>query len=153
MTPDLPEEIQKILDEERKNLAPEKVAALEETEAMKAMMAIPEKADVDVYEYGTLRIHHHRFLTKRLRLMLNQTRSAIQSSENPIEEGDSRVYAILAEACTDHPFNDPLFWKLTDLKFNDSRVYEIMFGLMVPMGGDESTLKVFRRKSGRSVSS
>jgi len=145
--------IKKMIDAERAALAPEKVAALEETEAMKAMMAIPEKTDETVYEYGTLKIKHHRFLTKRLRLMLGQTKSAVQVSEDPITEGDNQVYAILAEACTEAPFSDPLFWKLTDLKFNDSRVYEIMFGLMVTMGGDESTLKDFRRKSGRPVSS
>jgi hypothetical protein len=139
--------IKKMIDAERAALAPEKVAALEETEAMKAMMAIPEKADETIYEYGTLKIKHHRFLTKRLRLMLGQTQSTIQSSKDPLSEGDTQVYAILAEACTETPFSDPLFWKLTDLKFNDSRVYEIMFGLMVAMGGDESTLKGFRRKS------
>ena len=145
--------IKRMIEEERAKLAPEKIAALEETDAMKAMMAIPGKTDETVYEYGTLKIKHHRFLTKRLRLMLGQTRSTVQSSEDPISEGDNQVYAILAEACTEAPFNDPLFCKLTDLKFNDSRVYEIMFGLMVTMGGDEDTLKDFRRKPGRSVSS
>ncbi len=144
--------IKKLIDEERAKLAPEKVAALEETEAMKAMMAIPEKADETVFEYGGLKIKHHRFLTKRLRLMLKQTHASVKLSEDPISEGDSQVYTILAEACTEAPFSDPLFWKLTDLKFNDSRVYDIMFRLMLVMGGDEETLKNFRRESRRPIS-
>jgi len=139
--------IKRLLDEERAKLAPEKVAALEESEAMKAMMAIPEKTDETVFEYGGLKIKHHRFLTKRLRLMFKLTKDTVKASEDPISEGDSQVYSILAEACTETPYNDPLFWKLTDLKFNDSRVYDIMFRMMVTMGGDESTLKDFRRKS------
>jgi len=150
---DLPDNIKKLIEVERAALAPEKVAALEETEAMKAMMAIPEKTDETVFEYGTLKIKHHRFLTKRLRLMLGQTKTAVTASTDPIAEGDNQVYSILAEACTEHPFSDPLFWKITDLKFNDSRVYDIMFQLMLSMGGDEATLKDFRRKSGRPVSS
>lgn len=145
--------IKKLIDAERAALAPEKVAALEESEAMKAMMAIPDKTDEAVYEYGTLKLKHHRFLTKRIRLMLGQSRNTVKTSDDPIAEGDALVYSILAEACTEAPFTDPLFWKLTDLKFNDSRVYEIMFGLMVTMGGDESTLKDFRRRAGRPVSS
>lgn len=144
--------IRKLIDEERAKLAPEKVAALEETEAMKAMMAIPEKTDETVFEYGGLKIKHHRFLTKRLRLMLGQTQTAVKSAEDPISEGDTQVYNILAEACTEAPFSDPLFWKLTDLKFNDSRVYEILFSMMIVMGGDEATLKDFQRKSRRPVS-
>ena len=144
--------IKKLIDEERAKLAPEKVAALEETEAMKAMMAIPEKTDETVFEYGGLKIKHHRFLTKRLRLMLGQTKTAVKSSDDPISEGDNQVYNILAEACTESPFSDPMFWKLADLKFDDSRVYEILFSMMIVMGGDEATLKDFRRKPGRSVS-
>ena len=56
------DEIQKMLDEERAKLAPEKVAAFEATEAMKAMLAEPEKKDDAVYEFGALKIRHHRFL-------------------------------------------------------------------------------------------
>lgn len=153
MTEPLPDNIQKLIEAERLALAPEKVAALEKTEAMKQMMAVPAKTDETVYEYGTLKIKHHRFLTKRLRLMLNQSKTAIQASADPFIEQDNQTYTILAEACTEAPFTDPLFWKLTDLKFNDSRVYDIMFGMMMSMGGDESTLKDFRRKSGRPVSS
>lgn len=148
-----PDNIQKLIDEERQKLAPEKIAALEETEAMKQMMAVPQKTDEAVYEYGTLKIKHHRFLTKRLRLMLNQARNLIHSAEDPFAEQDEQTYRLLAEACTETPFTDPLFWKLTDLKFNDSRVYEILYGMMLAMGGDETTLKDFRRKSGRPVSS
>lgn len=150
---DLPDNIQKLIDEERQKLAPEKIAALEETEAMKQMMAVPQKTDEAVYEYGTLKIKHHRFLTKRLRLILNQARNLIHSAEDPFAEQDEQTYRLLAEACTETPFTDPLFWKLTDLKFNDSRVYEILYGMMLAMGGDETTLKDFRRKSGRPVSS
>ena len=50
------EEIQKMLDDERAKLAPEKVAAFEATDAMKAMLAVPEKTDDSVYEFGGLKI-------------------------------------------------------------------------------------------------
>ena len=141
------DEIQKMLDAERANLAPEKVAAFESTDAMKAMMAVPEGTDGTEYEFGTLKIRHHRFLTKRLRLLMGQIQNRLKSSSDPMTEQDSLVYQMLSEMCIEDPWNVPEAWKYTDLKFNDGRVYFIFFELMMKMGGDESSLKDFRRKS------
>jgi hypothetical protein len=140
------DEIQKMLDDERAKLAPEKVAAFEATEAMKAMLAVPEKMDDSVYEFGGLKIKHHRFLTKRLRLVMGQLQTKLKTAENPIVEQDSLVYQMLSEMCMEAPWTDPDAWKYTDLKFNDGRVYLIFCELMLKMGGDESSLKDFRRK-------
>ena len=146
------EEIQKMLDDERAKLAPEKVAAFESTEAMKAMLAVPEKMDDSVYEFGGLKIKHHRFLTKRLRLLMGQIQTRLKTASDPIAEQDSFIYQVLSEMCIETPWNEPEAWRYVDLKFNDGRVYLIFSELMLTMGGDEATLKDFRRKSGRSVS-
>ena len=146
------DEIQKMLDAERQKLAPEKVAAFEATEAMKAMLAVPEKSDDSVYEFGGLKIKHHRFLTKRLRLLMSQIQIKLKSASDPIAEQDNFIYQILSEMCTEEPWNSSDAWRYVDLKFNDGRVYLIFSELMLTMGGDESALKDFRRKSGRSVS-
>ena len=146
------EVIQRMIEEERKKIAPEKVAALEATEGMKAMIAVPEGTDSGTYEFGNLKIKHHLFMSRKIRLMLMQAKTRLKDATDPISEQDNLVYEILAEACTEAPFSDPLFWKLTDLKFNDSRVYEILFSMMIVMGGDEATLKDFQRKSRRPVS-
>ena len=53
---------------------------------------------------------------------------------------------LLAEMCTEAPWNDPEAWRYVDLRFNDGRVYTIFFSLVMKMGGDEETLKDFRRK-------
>lgn len=145
--------IKKMIDAERAALAPEKVAALEETEAMKAMMAIPENTDSVEYEFGGLKIRHRRFLTKRLRLVMGQIQNRLKLSSDPITEQDNLVYQMLSEMCIDAPWNNSDAWKLVDLRTNDGRVYLIFFELMMKMGGDESTLKDFRRKSGRPVPS
>ena len=141
------EEIQKMLDDERAKLAPEKVAAFESTEAMKAMLAEPEKKDESVYEFGALKIRHHRFLTKRLRLIMGQLKAKLKNAEDPIAEQDSLVYQMLSEMCMEAPWTDPDAWRYTDSKFNDGRVYLIFCELMLKMGGDENSLKDFRRKS------
>jgi hypothetical protein len=146
------EEIQKMLDDERAKLAPEKVAAFEATDAMKAMLAVPEKTDDCVYEFGGVKIKHHRFLTKRLRLLMGQIQTRLKTAADPIAEQDSFIYQVLSEMCIETPWNEPEAWRYVDLKFNDGRVYLIFSELMLTMGGDEATLKDFRRKSGRSVS-
>ena len=145
------DEIQKMLDDERAKLAPEKVAAFEATDAMKAMLAVPEKMDDSVYEFGGLKIKHHRFLTKRLRLLMGQIQARLKAATDPLAEQDSFIYQVLSEMCIEQPWIDPEAWKYVDLKFNDGRVYLIFSELMLTMGGDEATLKDFRRKSGRSV--
>lgn len=141
------EEIQKLLDEERLKMAPEKVAAFEATEAMKTMMAVPEDSDGAVYEFGALKIRHHRFLTRRLRLIMGQVQSRLKASSDPLGEQDSLVYQMLSEMCIEDPWNDAEAWKYVDLKFKDGRAWLIFFDLMMKMGGDESSLKDFRRKS------
>jgi hypothetical protein len=146
------DEIQKMLDDERAALAPEKVATLEATEAMKAMLAVPEKTDDAVYEFRGVKIRHHRFLTKRLRLVMGQVKSNIKKAENQIAEQDTLVYQMLSEMCTEAPWNDPDAWRMADLRSNDGRVYQIFCELLLTMGGDETILKDFRRKSGRPVS-
>lgn len=144
-------DIQKLLDEERAKLTPEKIASFEATEGMKAMLAVPEKTDDYVYEYGGLKLKHHRFLTKRLRLIMGQVQRKIKTAENPLSEQDEVIYQMLSEMCTEAPWTDPDAWRYVDTQFNDGRVYEIFTTLMLTMGGDESTLKDFRRKSGRPV--
>jgi hypothetical protein len=140
------EEIQKMLDDERAKLAPEKIASFEATEAMKAMLAVPEKTDDSVYEFGTLKIKHHRFLTKRLRLVMGQLQTKIKNAPDPIAEQDSLIYQMLSEMSTEPPWTDPEAWRYVDLKFDDGRIYTIFFSLVMKMGGDEETLKDFRRK-------
>jgi hypothetical protein len=147
------EVIQRMIEEERKKIAPEKVAALEATEGMKAMIAVPEGTDSGTYEFGNLKIKHHLFMSRKIRLMLMQAKTRLKDATDPISEQDNLVYEILAEACTEAPWNDPDSWRYADLKCNDGRVYYIFFELMLKMGGDESSLKDFRRKSGGSVSS
>jgi len=146
------DEIQKMLDDERAALAPEKVATLEATEAMKAMLAVPEKSDGAFYEFGGVKIGHHRFLTKRLRLIMGQLQTRLKKAEDPIAEQDTLVYQMLAEMCTEAPWTDSDAWRMIDLRTNDGRVYQIFCEMLLTMGGDESTLKDFRRKSGRPVS-
>ena len=141
------DEIQQMLDNERANLAPDKVAALEATEAMKAMMAVPESTDGVDYVFGNLKIRHHRFLTKRLRLLMGQIQNRIKVASDPMTEQDSLVYQMLSEMCVENPWNSAEAWKYVDLTSNDGRVYLIFFELMMKMGGDESSLKDFRRKS------
>ena len=141
------DEIQKILDAERANLAPEKIAAFESMEAMKTMIAVPEDTDGAVYEFGGLKIRHHRFLTKRLRFLMGQIRNRMKVSEDPLNEQDSLVYQMLSEMCIDEPWNDSDAWRYSDLRFKDGRVFLIFFDLMMKMGGDESSLKDFRRMS------
>ena len=140
-------EVQKLLDTERAALAPDKIAALEATEGMKAMIAVPENTDSVVYEFGGLKIRHHRFLTKRLRQMMKLSQNAVRVAEDPLAEQDMVVYQLLAEMCTEAPWTDPEAWRYVDLRFNDGRVYTIFFSLVMKMGGDEETLKDFRRKS------
>ena len=140
-------EVQKLLDTERAALAPDKIAALEATEGMKAMIAVPENTDSVVYEFGGLKIRHHRFLTKRLRQMMKLSQNAVRTAEDPLAEQDTVVYQLLAEMCTEAPWTDPEAWRYVDLRFNDGRVYTIFFSLVMKMGGDEETLKDFRRKS------
>ena len=45
-------EIQKMLDEERAKLAPEKIAAFEASESMKSMLATPERTEGTIYDFG-----------------------------------------------------------------------------------------------------
>ena len=141
------DEIQKMLDAERATLAPDKIASFESTEAMKAMMAVPEDTDGTDYVFGGLKIRHHRFLTKRLRFLMGQIQTRMKASADPLNEQDSLVYQMLSEMCIDDPWNDPDAWRYTDLRFKDGRVFLIFFDLMMKMGGDEGSLKDFRRKS------
>jgi hypothetical protein len=140
-------EVQKLLDAERAALAPEKIAALEATEAMKAMIAVPKDTDSVVFEFGGLKIKHHRFLTKRLRQMMKLSQTSVKTAADPLAEQDAVVYQLLAEMCTETPWTDPEAWRYVDLRFDDGRVYTIFFSLVMKMGGDEETLKDFRRKS------
>ena len=146
------EEIQKMLDDERAKLAPEKVAAFESTDAMKAMLAVPEKTDDSVYEFGGLKIKHHRFLTKRLRLIIGQFKTKLKAASDPLKEESNIIYQTLAEMCTEAPWTEPEAWRYVDLKFNDGRVYLIFSELMIIMGGDEAALEAFRHKSGGAAS-
>jgi hypothetical protein len=134
-------EIQKMLDEERAKLEPEKIAALEATEAMKAMLAVPEKTTDASYEFGGIKIKHHRFLTKRVRLIMGQIQKKIAAAEDPVAEQDAMIYKMLSELCVEDPWTSPDSWKLVDLKTNDGRVYAIFCDLMLKMGGDEKNLK------------
>ena len=140
-------EVQQLLDAERAALAPKKIAALEATEGMKAMIAVPANTDSVIFEFGGLKIKHHRFLTKRLRQMMKLSQTAVKKAEDPLSEQDTVVYQLLAEMCTEEPWTDPEAWRYVDLRFNDGRVYTIFFSLVMKMGGDEETLKDFRRKS------
>jgi hypothetical protein len=140
-------EVQTMLDAERAALAPDKVAALEATEAMKAMIAVPANTDSVVFEFGGLKIKHHRFLTKRLRQMMKMSQNAVKNAADPLAEQDAVVYQLLAEMCTEAPWTDPEAWRYVDLRIDDGRVYTIFFSLVMKMGGDEETLKDFRRKS------
>lgn len=146
------DEIQKMLDDERAALAPEKLATLEAHEAMKAMLAVPEKSNGAFYEFGGIKIGHHRFLTKRLRLIIKQLQTRPNRAKDQIANQDTFVYQMLAEMCTEAPWTDPDAWRIIDLRTNDGRVYQIFCEILLTMGGDESTLKDFRRKSGRTVS-
>jgi hypothetical protein len=139
-------EVQTMLDAERAALAPDKVAALEATEAMKAMIAVPANTDSVVFEFGGLKIKHHRFLTKRLRQMMKMSQNAVKNAADPLAEQDAVVYQLLAEMCTEAPWTDPEAWRYVDLRIDDGRVYTIFFSLVMKMGGDEETLKDFRRK-------
>ena len=70
-----------------------------------------------------------------------------RTAEDPLSEQDTVVYQLLAEMCTKKPRGtDPEAWRYVDLRFNDGRVYTIFFSLVMKMGGDEETLKDFRRK-------
>ena len=140
-------EVQQLLDAERAALAPKKIAALEATEGMKAMIAVPANTDSVIFEFGGLKIKHHRFLTKRLRQMMKLSQNAVKKAEDPLSEQDTVVYQLLAEMCTEEPWTDPEAWRYVDLRFNECRVYTIFFSLVLKMGGDEETLKDFRRKS------
>ena len=139
-------EVQQLLDAERAALAPKKIAALEATEGMKAMIAVPANTDSVIFEFGGLKIKHHRFLTKRLRQMMKLSQNAVKKAEDPLSEQDTVVYQLLAEMCTEEPWTDPEAWRYVDLRFNECRVYTIFFSLVLKMGGDEETLKDFRRK-------
>ena len=114
---------------------------------MKAMIAVPANTDSVIFEFGGLKIKHHRFLTKRLRQMMKLSQNAVKKAEDPLSEQDTVVYQLLAEMCTEEPWTDPEAWRYVDLRFNDGRVYTIFFSLVMKMGGDEETLKDFRRKS------
>ena len=98
-------EVQQLLDAERAALAPEKIAALEATEGMKAMIAVPANTDSVIFEFGGLKISHHRFLTKRLRQMMKLSQNAVKKAEDPLSEQDTVVYQLLAEMCTEEPWN------------------------------------------------
>jgi hypothetical protein len=139
-------EVQKMLDAERAAIAPEKIAALEATDAMKAMIAVPDNTEAIYFEFGGLKIRHRRFLTKRLRQMMKMSQASVKVSDDPLAEQDTVVYQLLAEMCTEAPWTEPEAWRYVDLKTNDGRIYTIFFSLVMKMGGDEETLKDFRRK-------
>ena len=134
-------EVQQLLDAERAALAPEKIAALEATEGMKAMIAVPANTDSVIFEFGGLKIRHHRFLTKRVRLVMGQIQKKIAAAGDPVAEQDTCIYQMLADMCIEEPWTDPDAWRLVDLRTNDGRVYSIFCDLMLKMGGDEKNLK------------
>lgn len=139
-------EIQKMLDEERAKLAPEKIAAFEASESMKSMLATPERTEGTIYDFGGTKIKHHRFLTKRVRLVMGQIQKKIAAAGDPVAEQDTCIYQMLADMCIEEPWTDPEAWRLVDLRTNDGRVYSIFCDLMLKMGGDEKNLKSLQNR-------
>lgn len=131
----------------------EELASLEQTDALKSMLAQPEVKEKATYIFGDVAIKHHRYMTYRFRNLLSKATTGIQSAADPVGELNALVYQALAEICTENPYNTPLFWRIVDVKSADGRVFQIFVDIIQRLGGDANTLKSFQRIPARPVSS
>ena len=132
------------IQESMKEITAMDVQAVESSEELQKMLAVPALIENSVYKFDKVEIKYRKFMTRQLRALLSKAKKALQNADDPIKEQDDLVYHALAEMCVDNPYNTVVFWHIVDNRSTDGRVYKIFMDLIKSVGGSEQSLKTFQ---------
>ena len=106
-----------------------------------------EGADLGTIEYGGVSIKFRLFLNKSLRHKMMRAKAQLDSSEgeDALYKTEHLMYDVLAEVCTDYPWNDWKTWARIDEKaVNSGGIQGVFIKIMSEIGRQSQDLKSFR---------